>query len=171
MFPELNLPDYMKLADVMTAMPEMAAPVVDPKAQLQARFDKYKGLLRNNGVYAGTYHKRIFIPKANISEDDLHSLGFESVLAAIPEAGQDRFRSFRHPDNLFHIHSHNDHWTMHEDDHPSSTMLARKIGRIPAAIQGIPHIVTEGLPGLYAYAKGAQRPQVHVRQRRQRAVP
>lgn len=143
----LVLPDRIKKAFAELA-PE------DRKALAQKRFSTYADLLRNKGVYAGTFHKRVLIPKSKLNEDDLKGLGFESVLAAIPEAGQDQFRSYRHPDNLFHIHSHNDNWTMHEDRHPSSTMLSRKIGPVRAFIQGAPHIITEGVPGLAAYVAG-----------------
>lgn len=143
----LVLPDRIKKA-FAELVPE------DRKALAQKRFNTYADLLRNKGVYAGTFHKRVLIPKSKLNEDDLKSLGFESVLAAIPEAGQDQFRSYRHPDNLFHIHSHNDNWTMHEDRHPSSTMLSRKIGPVRAFIQGAPHIITEGVPGLAAYVAG-----------------
>lgn len=143
----LDLPERVK-----KAFSELAPE--DRKVLAQKRFDTYANLLRNKGVYAGTFHKRVLIPKAKLNENDLKSLGFESVLAAIPEAGQDQFRSYRHPDNLFHIHSHNDNWTMHEDRHPSSTMLARKIGPVKAFIQGAPHVLTEGVPGLAAYVAG-----------------
>lgn len=122
--------------------------------QLKARFERYKKLLREQGVYAGTHHKRIPIPKTKITEPDLKRLGFERVLLAIPEAGQDQFHSYRHPDNLFHLHSHPGVWTMHEDEHPSSTMLARKIGPVKAFFQGMPHVLTEGIPGLERYVAG-----------------
>ena len=121
---------------------------------LQKKFDAYTKLLRERGVYSGTAHKRITIPKSKLSKDDIARLGFEEVLLAIPEAGQDQFRSFRHPENLFHIHSHPGSWTMHEDSHPSSTMLSRKMGPLKAFIQGVPHVVTEGLPGLGLYLAG-----------------
>lgn len=140
-----------KFEDAARANPEKVAEV---SPELQARFDNYTNLLRAKGVYAGTGHKRVLIPKARVSRDDIQNLGFESVLIAIPEAGQDEFKTYRHPDNLFHLHSHGDNWTMHEDAHPAATMLARRIGRTKAFIRGMPHVVTEGIPGLGYYLKG-----------------
>lgn len=140
-----------KFEDAARANPEKTAEV---PSELQARFDNYTNLLRTKGVYAGTGHKRVFVPKAQISRDDLQNLGFESVLIAVPEAGQDEFRTYRHPDNRFHLHSHGDNWTMHEDAHPAATMLARRIGHTKAFIQGMPHVVTEGIPGIGYYLKG-----------------
>jgi hypothetical protein len=125
---------------------------------LKQRFSELQGLVREHGAYAGTAHKRILIPKTKLTEHDISRLGFTPVTIAIPEAGQDRFQSFRHPDNNFHIHSHPDGWTMHEDSHPAATMLAKKVTGISrkakAMAQGIPHASEEGLPGLYYYMKG-----------------
>jgi hypothetical protein len=80
--------------------------------------------------------------------------GFEPSLIAIPEARQDRFESFRHPENLLHLHSHNDHWTMHEDEHPSLSMALRgaSLREMPKAVaSGLSHVLTEGVPGAYKY--------------------
>lgn len=118
------------------------------------RFYYWKNKLKNRGVYAGTYHKRVAIPKKSISKEILENMGYEPVLIAIPESGQDEFASYRHPDNLLHLHSHGDHWTMHEDAHPSLTMALRKAHgkEIPKAIySGLSHIFTEGVPGAYKY--------------------
>lgn len=120
----------------------------------QKRFDAFVQHLRERGVYAGTSHKRVVIPKSKLDAHDLTALGFERVLAAIPEAGQDEFHSYRHPNNLFHLHSHPGRWTMHEDEHPSATMLARTHGPVKAFFMGMPHVVTEGLPGLANYVGG-----------------
>lgn len=120
----------------------------------QKRFDHFVQHLRERGVYAGTSHKRVVIPKSKLDAHDLTTLGFERVLAAIPEAGQDEFHSYRHPNNLFHLHSHPGRWTMHEDEHPSATMLARTHGPVKAFFMGMPHVVTEGLPGLANYVGG-----------------
>lgn len=120
----------------------------------QQRFENFVKHLRERGVYAGTSHKRVVIPKTQLDAHDLTSLGFERVLAAIPEAGQDEFHSYRHPNNLFHLHSHPGRWTMHEDEHPSATMLARTHGPVKAFVMGMPHVVTEGVPGLLNYLGG-----------------
>lgn len=127
-------------------------------AALRRRFSLLSDALRNQGVLAGTAHKRIVIPKDKLTESDIKHLGFQPVSIAIPEAGQDQFSSYRNPDNLFHIHSHPEGWTMHEDAHPSSTMLALKAhgvqDKAKALISGAPHVSEEGLPGLYYYLKG-----------------
>lgn len=125
---------------------------------LNARFKLLTDTLRSDGALAGTAHKRIVIPKDKLTEADLNHLGFQPVRIAIPEAGQDRFQSFRHPDNLFHVHSHPEGWTMHEDAHPSSTMLAvrakGKLNKAKALLGGTAHVSEEGLPGLAYYLKG-----------------
>jgi superfamily II DNA or RNA helicase len=126
---------------------------------VRRQFNELASLVHDKGVLAGTAHKRIIIPKHRVTEQDILNLGFQPVTIAIPEAGQDRFQSFRHPDNNFHIHSHPDGWTMHEDSHAAATMLAKKAKNIKhkakAMIDGIPHVSEEGLPGLYYYIKGA----------------
>jgi len=121
---------------------------------LHSRFNKYLKLLDEKGAFAGTGHRRIVIPKSKVTEQDIGTLGFTPVMAAIPEAGQDRFQSWRHPDNNYHIHSHGDRWTIHQDRHAAMTMLMRKKGIIRAFAEGAPHVVTEGIPGLYYYAAG-----------------
>jgi hypothetical protein len=129
-----------------------ALPEIPP--ELRARFNHYAKLLNEKGTFAGTSHRRITIPKDKMTEEDLRTLRFEPVVIAVPEAGQDRFQSFRHPDNNFHLHSHPGRWTMHRDDHPSATMLARKQGRLKAFVYGLPHVITEGIPGMANYIGG-----------------
>lgn len=121
---------------------------------LHNRFNRYLKILDQKGAFAGTGHRRVVIPKSKITEQDITALGFEPVIAAIPEAGQDRFQSWRHPDNNYHIHSHGDRWTIHQDRHPAMTMLSRKVGPVKAFTQGVPHIITEGIPGLGYYVLG-----------------
>lgn len=124
---------------------------------LHNRFNRYLKILDQKGAFAGTGHRRVVIPKSKITEEDIGTLGFEPVVAAIPEAGQDRFQSWRHPDNNYHIHSHGDRWTIHQDRHPAMTMLARKVGPVEAFTQGVPHVITEGIPGLGYYLIGRMR--------------
>jgi hypothetical protein len=124
------------------------------KPELEARFRAITDLLGRRGVRAGTAHRRITVPKEKLTEEDLHTLGFEPVLIAVPEAGQDRFESFRHPDNNFHIHSHPDRWSIHRDRHPSATMLARRYGPLKSLFLGAPHLVSEGIPGMASYLRG-----------------
>jgi hypothetical protein len=123
------------------------------------RFEKIRKLLDTQGVLAGTYHKRLIIPKDKLTDEDLKRLNFIPSYIAVPESGQDRFESYRHPESNYHIHSHPGYWTIHEDRHPSSQMLAfiaeDIVGKAKAYAEGLPHLVTEGIPGMFSYAKGA----------------
>lgn len=163
-----RLPMHVKKSDEqeqpipqpLVPLPKIKLPkfTAKKKTDVEARFDHLKKLLREHGALVGTAHKRILIPKNKLTEQDLATLKFEPVTVAIPEAGQDRFQSYRNPHNLFHIHSHPEGWTMHEDRHPAATMLSRGVKGIAAKtktmIQGIPHVSDEGIPGLYYYGKG-----------------
>lgn len=149
-----NATHERKMAFDMSAQPPVAQPPVSSPVPLQQKFDRYTKLLDSKGTFAGTGHRRITIPKSKITEDNLHQLGFEPVVAAIPEAGQDRFQSFRHPDNNYHLHSHGDRWTIHQDSHPAMTMLMRREGVAKAFVHGMPHVITEGVPGLAYYLAG-----------------
>lgn len=143
----------IKTADE-TPSPVSAEPTPAEIVALKRRFRHWREKLDRKGVFAGTYHKRVMIPKARLNEAQIKQLGFEPVLIAIPEAGQDQFSSYRHPNNLYHIHSHGDHWTMHEDSHPALTMALRtaKPGeKLQAIRNGMTHVITEGIPGAYKY--------------------
>ena len=115
--------------------------------------------LERRGAWANTYHKRVAIPKAYLSQQDLADSGYLPSLMAIPESGQDQWTSYRHPDNLYHFHSHGDVWTAHKDEHPSMAMLKYKemtpFERIKATGSGIQHVLNEGVPGAYAYLRNA----------------
>jgi tRNA A-37 threonylcarbamoyl transferase component Bud32 len=135
---------------------------------VEKRFGKFATALEKYGVEAGTAHKRIYIPKDIISEQQLtEELGFVPVNIAIPEAGQSRFESFRHPRVLYHLHEHDKYWTLHEDVHPAASMTVRKwMGQQARGLSvdisslgkelwaGMQHIVTEGIPGAYYYLRG-----------------
>jgi hypothetical protein len=127
-------------------------------AALQQKHEQYKKNLNEKGVWTNTYHKRIAIPKSELSESQIRALGYHPVVVAVPEGGQDRFTSFRNTSTAHHIHSHPEHWTMHEDEHPSTTMLmARNVPaaeRAKALVTGLPHILTEGVPGVATYLRG-----------------
>jgi hypothetical protein len=146
--------------DELQKIAEEIAPTYTPAqtSHLKRRFALLQDTVRSQGVLAGTAHRRILVPKDKLTEHDIKHLGFVPVTIAIPEAGQDRFQSFRHPDNNFHIHSHPEGWTMHEDAHSAATMLVRKAQGVSqkakAFASGLPHVNEEGLPGLYYYAKG-----------------
>lgn len=155
------LPPTLKAASVVQAG---SGPVFDPNVDspyhrvMRQRFNEMAETVRSQGAFAGTAHRRVLIPKSKLTERDINALGFTPVTIAIPEAGQDRFQSFRHPDNNFHIHSHPDGWTMHEDSHAAATMMAKKApdvkSKAKAMIDGLPHVNEEGIPGLYYYMKG-----------------
>jgi len=134
----------------------------DKKAKLEKQFEWFTEALDKYGVYSGTGHKRILIPKKIINKEELGQLGFLPVQIAIPETGQLSSESFRHLDLKHHLHEFKENWTIHEDEHHSSTMLVEKAKRqksdfVDTAgkfIAGLPHVITEGIPGLYYYAKG-----------------
>jgi hypothetical protein len=131
---------------------------INAKKRYQNRLEKIESMVKDYGVYAGTGNKRLTIPKKKLSEETINDLGFKKSLIAIPEAGQDKFYSYRHPKINFHIHSHGDDWTIHEDEHMSGQMIALSrpsiIGKALATIQGFPHLFTEGMPGLGIYIGG-----------------
>ena len=125
--------------------------------------------------------KHIAFPKAKLDEADLLNLGFEPTLTAIPEHGQHRITSFRHPASNFHIHDHHNNWVMHEDAHSALDMRMRLnelvtggqtvltpggeeyVGRVkskPARdfIGGVKHIADEGIPAITSYLREAFSP-------------
>ena len=121
------------------------------KRKVSNRFDRLKRELEISGDEVGTGHKRIAIPKRLLTESDLKSqLGFVPVTVAIPEAGQTKFQSFRHPDNNYHIHDHGENWTMHEDRHAASTMKVKKwkMDRAKKKMLGIKNSATKASTGL-----------------------
>jgi hypothetical protein len=140
----------------------------DTVSPVERKFGRFTRALKKYGVEAGTAHKRIYIPKDIVSEEELtEELGFIPVKIAIPEAGQTRFESFRHPNVLYHLHEHGDVWVMHEDVHPSATMvfkkwMAEKAKGTAVSVGGLAknvwasmsHIFEEGIPGAYYYLRG-----------------
>lgn len=160
----IHTPSGLVPAKYITKVAALETARVDPKdtkvsTHLQRRFNHLADTLKIHGVLVNTGHKRIVIPKDKLTESDVGALGFIPVKIAIPEAGQDRFESFRHPNNNYHIHSHGKNWTMHEDDHASSTMLMHNangvLGKVVAFTKGLPHVATEGIPGIYYYTTNA----------------
>jgi hypothetical protein len=132
---------------------------------IRHRFAGYATSLKKYGVTAGTGHKRILIPKSQLSEKDIQDLGFEGTLFAIPESGQNRLTSYRNPYNPYHLHSHGDNWSIHRDRHAALTMSLKKVWRdddpfltnvgqsIAEIPSGLAHIITEGIPGGYYWLK------------------
>jgi len=133
-------------------------------------------------------NKRVLVPRSKLTEKDLtKTLGFVPVTVAVPEAGQTQIRSFRHPTMNHHVHQHGDHWNIHEDKHPSTSMLMYRLRQqkrkakerartgvsgvhraaqhgvkkaptyrdvAKATVSGMPHLIGEGVPGMYYYLKG-----------------
>jgi len=146
------------------------------------RFGKIHRALKQYGVDTGAQMKRIAVPKAALSLKDIKNLGFVPVVVAVPEVGQKRLQSFRHPITNHHVHDHGDTWVIHEDKHPSTTMLYKKkeleresklkdyrapyvrhvkkkdvrVGSaLNATVKGMPHLIGEGVPGLYNWSKAS----------------
>jgi inorganic pyrophosphatase/uncharacterized protein YjeT (DUF2065 family) len=157
-FDEQSVEEAGVLGDENALVRLVTDPTPPPPLDLLKKWVSYTKKLDSRGDFVGTGHKRIAIPKTNISEDELRRLGFQSVLAGIPETGQDRFKSFRRVDDNHHLHSHPDYWTLHLDAHPSMTMALQKAeGPLQAAkavTSGMSHVLTEGVPGAYYYLKG-----------------
>jgi hypothetical protein len=146
------------------------------------KFNFFTQSLNKYGVFTGTAHRRILIPKASLSLQEMESLGFVPVSVAIPEAGQKSITSYRNINNNYHIHEFESTWSLHEDEHTSSTMRIKKkemqgkdlspIDYITETARGLPHLITEGLPGLYFYTTGLLSPfTVPMDQRLQRELP
>jgi hypothetical protein len=125
------------------------------------RWKRIEGVLDRHGVSAGTAHNRVAIPKSKLNEQTINDLGFKKSLISVPEPGQDKFVSYRHPDNNYHIHSHKDNWVIHKDRHAASQMIALKkrslAGKASAYLTGASHTITEGVPGMYHYLSGRVR--------------
>jgi len=129
-------------------------------------FGELRIALEKYGREVGTGHKRILVPKTVLTQEDIEqTLGFTPVSIAIPEAGQVASTTWRHTKHLYHIHKHEDVWTIHKDRHAASTMTAKaaaiKKGEeldvfsyLTHTLKGLPHVITEGLPGLYYYLRG-----------------
>jgi hypothetical protein len=144
------------------------------ESMIKRRWANLSGEVERSGVLTGQ-NKRIMIPKRVLHEKDLtHHLGFVPVTVAVPEAGQTKLRSFRHPDHNYHIHEHGDEWSVHHDEHPSTPMLLHKMRMeaqkkkaelttaaevtarevVMSTIRGMPHLIGEGVPGMAYYLKG-----------------
>ena len=152
----------------------------DQRRNIKKLFKNYAKKLNNGGGVQIGNLDRVLIPKSDLNVKHLtKGLGFLPTRIAVPESGQTQFRTFRHPHNKYHIHSHRKYWTMHRDKHSSFTSLRRKTQLIKnpelknneislkkktnkiskptnAAIdflRGTPHNIKEGIPGWYSYLK------------------
>lgn len=153
------------------------------------RFNRIHKTLMSEGAETGAQMKRIVVSKKHLTKEDIHKLHFKPVTIAVPEAGQSKIRTFRHPISNHHIHEHGDDWVIHHDTKPSTTMLwekdkLRREGKLKdvkaphwvpgtkakkkksdmappsrldlakSTIQGMPHLIGEGVPGMYHYLRG-----------------
>lgn len=138
--------DPMKLMPALRAIHKMGhiKQASEYRSKVQSQFDKITNIFEAHGAKAGTTHRRIAIPKDALTEGQLkQQLGFKPSYVSIPELGQSRFVSFRHPDLRYHVHDHGDFWTMHRDDSSPTA------GVLSAA----KHIFVEGAPALYGHVK------------------
>lgn len=111
------------------------------KVAQKAKFNKIKKDLDEHGVQHYSLHKRIAIPKDELSLDDLKGLGFRKSYTGIPEPGQVKFRSYRN-DDKYHIHDHGEKWVMHRDRHnPIGKSIKDKYN----------HVREEAIPALKDY--------------------
>jgi len=131
---------------------------------IKKKFKRYsKDLESGKGVRIGNLD-RVLIPKKDLSAKELtKGLGFLPTRIAVPESGQTKFRTFRHPHSKHHIHSHRKYWTMHKDEHTSYTTMgwAKKLKKNPSMKKyeaGLPSTVdrntTKASSTVEAFAKG-----------------
>lgn len=152
------------------------------RRRVRRRFASLHKILEEKGVDTGAQMKRIVVPKRVLSKTDmLEHLGFVPVVVAVPEVGQTKLQSYRHPLSNHHIHDHGDSWVIHDDVHPSTTMLwfkrkleedgklsdyspphkPKSVARshkssgnlVRTTLEGMPHLIGEGIPGMAAWAK------------------
>lgn len=154
--------------------------------RLQRRFHRLADYLRHKGADVNAVVPRILVPKDKLTEQDISDLGFQPVVIAVPEVGQTAVRSFRHPLTNHHIHEHSGSWVMHDDVLPSTTMLMKRramalsgeLEKVPhpegkvkkkvvvkpgavhgamTQLQGLPHLLAEGVPGMANYVSSTAR--------------
>ena len=123
---------------------------------LQDKFKTITDTLAREGAYTNTYHKRIVVPHDYLNQQDLSDLGFMRSRVAVPERGQTEFTTWRHPNNLYHFHTHPTALTVHEDFYPSMDMLRygkkSPLKRLTQDLpRGLSHVLTEGVPGYMQY--------------------
>jgi hypothetical protein len=100
----------------------------------------------DSGIGSTSYEEsrpRIAINKGKFSEKDLLTFGFKPTLIAVPEPGQKRQTSWRHPEG-YHAHDHGEDWVMHKDMHAVD---------MDSPLRNIKHMMFEGAPGAAKYVK------------------
>lgn len=137
------------------------------ETKVKKRFQYFTKSLESYGQEVGTGHKRLLIPKTALNREQIEDvLNFTPVSIAIPEAGQKQFSSYRHTSNLYHLHEHDDAWSLHKDEHAALTMslksqkhqeksgLSKVYSTASNVIKGFTHTIGEGIPGAFYYLKG-----------------
>jgi len=152
------LSDYIFPSVSSTAEDSLSGLPEEQRNLLQRKFKHITDTLGREGAFTGTAHKRIVVPHSFLSGGELQNLGFLRSSVAVPEQGQKEFSTWRHPHNLYHFHTHPEHWTVHEDVLPSLDMLRYKAKHPMQRIikdlpSGMGHIFTEGVPGYFTYLK------------------
>lgn len=109
-----------------------------PKALLRAMDSLNSG----DGASSAFGGPRVIIPKSQLSLSQMKANGFSSSMLAIPEPGQAKWVSYRHPDR-YHAHDHGKVWVMHRDDHNPLSGLR----------DTVTHVVDEGIPATKHYVK------------------
>lgn len=112
---------------------------------------------------------RSTISADTLSDQDLRDAGFVKSYMAVPETGQSRLATYRHPMNGLHFHRHPGKWMFHEDTWPSLQMVMKRYAiEHPGATssdrlrfffkealpQSAGHIVNEGAPGWMQWGVG-----------------
>ena len=108
------------------------------------------------------YMARHKFPKKKLTKETLLSMGYKPSLIAVPEIGQDKWTTYRHPRNNLHLHDYGSDWLSHIDQYPSLSMLIERgkeekdrTGKyslspdilVKSSISGFKHVFEEGIPG------------------------
>lgn len=139
----------------------------DAQARIQKVVTRIRSRRTNVPTSESTALPRHSVPVAELSEESLKNLGFVPSYVAVPERGQSRVKTYRHPYNNVHVHKHTDDWLLHEDNWPALSSMMRKRKLEAARGVGLPklqgsdvsaaakHGIMEGIPGWLSYLRGS----------------
>ena len=175
---------YVDIAYELVKLAEQPDPVAAAERQrsvkmLQRRFRAIARNLDQHGAVTNPFNpnmKRIALDKSKLTPEQVQRLGFQEVLVAVPEKGQDKLKTFRHPLSNYHLHDHGPAWTVHKDRHSSLPMILERLrlqdmrATIPTPtgqvsdvrtprtrrqgyLQSLEHLLGEGVPGFAGYLK------------------
>jgi hypothetical protein len=150
---EKALEDYFKL-HTSEAVKKKYRGLDSPLARAQYMLDEHKRAPHIGNKLVDSLPRSV-VPTSFISEQELRDLGFQDSLVAVPERGQSKLTTLRHPTSNMHIHRHNKDWIYHVDSWPSMQMQrerANKTGDKVNYATGVQHALFEGVPGYYNYA-------------------